>query len=232
MSVRRSSVRAAQASLLTLIFSAAAVTPSGAIAQRMTPTQVAKFALVCASRNKGPKMTTYLNIRCAANHSTNISVIAGVVGSPTEYPAYSSIGFFLDRTTAKITCFAYPVKVGAEPVNITSDCPLWLVPREYKKTNYPSAYAIATMSSTDAGSTPPTLEQVQDVAADAVGSPLVTQGSGTIFRSSITSELTLRISYPSGVGRHWCLWFYQQSDSGDPPETGALISPPGMYGTC
>ena len=232
MNVRRRSVRVALASLLTLLIPIAAVSTSGAVARRMTPLQVAEFALKCASRNKSAKITTYFNIRCAAIHSTNVSVIGGVVGGPTEYPAYSSIGFLLDKDTGMITCFAYPGRVGANPVNITSDCPLWIVPWEYANTNYPSVYAITSSIPPNANSAPPTLAQVQGQAAQAVGQPTVTQGSGTIFRQSITPELTLRISYSSGIGRHWCIWHYQQSGTGDPPETGTLISPPGMYGTC
>ena len=101
-----------------------------------------------------------------------------------------------------------------------------------RQTNYPSVYAIASSSSAEPGSPLPNLAQLQVAATDAVGNPTVTSAKGTIFRETITPELTLRISYSSGIDRLWCLWFYQQTNAGGQLETESLISPPGMYGTC
>jgi hypothetical protein len=196
----------------------------------MSPLQVAKLAVKCASRNKGTKITTYFDIRCAAAQSTNISVSAGVVGGPTEFPTYSSAGFLLDKTTGAFTCFAYPNEVGASPVNITSDCPLWIMPNEYAKTNYPSAYAIASYLSVNVATPVPTLAQVQNVASTARGTPSITAGSGEIFADANAPELTVRMSYSSGIGRDWCLWFYQPTNTAG--QAAFLVSPPGMYGTC
>jgi hypothetical protein len=231
VSIHKRSALLALASLIIVTFPAVSVSTSGASPRRMTPLQVADFAVKCASRNKGPKITTYFDIRCAAAQSSNISVSAGVVGGPTEFPAYASIGFLLDKTTEKFTCFAYPKMVGASPINITTDCPLWIMPREYAKTNYASVYSIAAASLTDAASQLPTLAQVQEAATAAQGSPSVSAGSGDIFVRSISPELTLRLSYSAGVGRDWCLWFYETIVSGENQMT-FLISPPGMYGTC
>lgn len=232
MSMRRYSAFVALASALTFTLSSATVSTSAAAPRPMTPLQVAKVALLCASRNQGLKITTYFNILCAANHSTNISVSAGVVGGPSEYPAYSSIGFLFDKTTGAYTCYAYPDVVGAMPVNVTNNCPLWIMPTEYAKTNYPSAYAISTAFSDEVDSQPPDLAQLQGVATQAAGHPTVTAGSGTIFGETSAPELTVRVTYSSGIDRQWCLWFYQQTDAAGQSETTSLISPPGMYGTC
>jgi hypothetical protein len=218
--------------LVTLTLVTTSVSTSGATPRRMTPLQVADFALICASKNRGAKVTTYFDIRCAADHSSNISVRTGVVGGPTEFPAYSSIGFLLDSLTKKYTCFAYPDKVGARPVDISRDCPLWIIPKEYAKTNYPSAYAITAAFPPSTTSTPPTLAQVQSVAADAQGNPAASTESGTVFASGITPVSTFRLSYASGIGRNWCVWFYNRTDDSGQPQTASLISPPGMYGTC
>jgi hypothetical protein len=197
----------------------------------MTPLQVARYAVTCATRNIGAKTTTYFDIRCAAARSSNISLVSGVIGSATVYPTYSSIGFLLNKTTKTFTCFAYPNKVGAGPVNVTTNCPLWTVPSEYSKTNYGSVYAIASAVLTTAGSSPPTLAEAQDAATSAHGAPTVSAGSGDIFGDPTAAELTLRVSYSSGMGRDWCLWFNASSDSGQ-TQTTYLTGPPGMYGTC
>jgi hypothetical protein len=219
-------------SVVTLTLFTTAISISGAAARRMTPLQVADFALICASKNKGPKVTTYFDIRCAADHSSNISVRTGVVGGPTEFPAYSSIGFLLDSLTRTYTCYAYPDAVSARPVNITQNCPLWIIPKEYGKTNYPSAYAITSAVQPSTTSPPPTLAQLQAAAADARGKPTASTGSGTVFVGDITPLTTFRMSYASGIGRHWCVWFYNRTDASGQSQTASLISPPGMYGTC
>jgi hypothetical protein len=218
--------------LLTLALFGAPGSTSGAAPKRMTPVQVADFALKCAIHNNGAKVTTYYDIKCAAEHSSDITVSSGVVGAPTDYPAYSSIGFLYDSLTKMYTCFAYPDKVGASPVNITSNCPLWIIPSEYATTNYASAWSIATAFPTSADPSLPTLTQLQSAAASANGTPSVTTGSGRFFIHTITPESTFRMSYSSGIGLDWCLWFYQGSGTGDQPQTRSLISPPGMYGTC
>ncbi len=198
----------------------------------MSPLQVADFALVCASKNAGAKVTTYFDIRCAAAHSTNISVKTGVVGGPTEFPAYSSIGFLFDSLTNQYTCYAYPDEVGAKPLNVTQDCPLWIIPKEYAKTNYPSAFAIASSFPPSTSAPLPTLAQMQSAAATARGKPTVSGGNGAVFISGITPASTFRLLYASGIGRHWCIWFYNRPDSTGQTESASLISPPGMYGTC
>jgi hypothetical protein len=220
---------------LTLLVSAAVyvapVTASAATPRRMSPLQVANLAVTCATHDAGSnKVTTYHDIKCAANHSSNISVVTGVVGGPPEYPEYSSIGFLFNSVTRVYTCFAYPNKVGARPVNITENCPLWIIPREYAKTNYPFAYALA--STFPSGSPPPTLDQVQSAASSSQGMPSVTSGSGAVFAEGIIPTATFQMSYGSGIGRDWCLWFYQQADTDGQSETASLVSPPGMYGTC
>ena len=172
-----------------------------------------------------------LDIRCGAAQSSNITVSAGVVGGPTDYPTYASIGFLLDKTTKRYTCFAFPVKAAASPVNITTDCPLWIMPSEYTKTNYASVYSIASSSLISPTSPPPTLAQVQSAAAAARGTPSVSTGSGALFGNAVAPELTLRLSYSSGIGRNWCLWYYGTTVSGQ-AQTTFLTSPPGMYGTC
>lgn len=229
--------RCALAALALVLAVALSVATAGiAVARnvhrRMTPLQVADFALKCARENKISKITTYFDIRCAAIQSTNISVVTGIVGGPTEFPAYSTIGFLFDQITKQYTCYAYPDKVGAQPVNVTSDCPLWIIPSEFSKTNFPSAFAIASTFTLGAAAPVPTLAQVQSVAGEALGNPTVSIGSGSPYRNGINPELTLRLTYSSGIGRHWCLWFYQQSGSGGQPQAASLVSPPGMYGTC
>jgi hypothetical protein len=232
VSVPKVSVLVALTSLATLTIFTTSVTTSGAATRRMSPLQVADFALICASKNKGAKVTTYFDIRCAADHSSNISVRTGVVGGPTEFPTYSSIGFLLDSLTREYTCYAYPDKVGARPVNITRDCPLWIIPKEYAKTNYPSAYSITAAFPPSTTSPPPTLAQVQSVASDARGKPAASTKSGTVFASGITPVSTFLLSYASGIGRNWCVWFYNRTDASGQSQTESLISPPGMYGTC
>jgi hypothetical protein len=223
---------AASILLMTLSISTTSVARSGAASRRLTPLQVAQLAVKCASRNSGAKITTYFDIRCAADQSSNIKVTGGVVGGPTEYPTYGSIGFLLNKATGKYTCFAFPNFVGSIPANITNDCPLWVEPTQYTKTNYPSLYAIAMSVLTTAAPQPPTQVQVQDAATTARGEPSVSAGNGDIFSGAFTPELSLRMSYASGIGRHWCLWFYQETNTADQTETTFLISPPGMYGTC
>lgn len=230
--ISRISLVAALTSLATLALFATSVPASAGAPRRMTPLQVADFALSCASRNKGAKLTSYFDIRCAAVQSTNISVRTGVVGGPTEFPEYSSIGFLYDSLTKAYTCFAYPDKVGAKPVNITQNCPLWIIPKEYAKTNYPSAYNITAAFPSSTTTPPPTLDQMQSVAAEARGKPAVATANGAVFISGITPTTTFRMSYASGIGRNWCVWFYSRTDASGDPETASLISPPGMYGTC
>jgi hypothetical protein len=222
----------AAASLITFALYAATASPAGAALPRMTPLEVADFALTCASHNAGAKITTYFDIKCAADHSSDITLSTGVVGAATDYPAYSAIGFLFDSLTKAYTCFAYPDKVRAKPINVTANCPLWLMPSEYTKTNYPSAWSIATAFPTSTDSSLPTLAQVQGAAADARGTPTVSTGSGKFFIGTITPESTFRMTYSSGIGRDWCLWFYQGKGASDQSQTSALISPPGMYGTC
>jgi hypothetical protein len=196
----------------------------------MSPQQVANFALTCAARNSGSKVTNYHDIKCAAEHSTNITVVTGIVGGPTEFPAYSTVGFFLNSVTRQYTCFAYPDRAGARPVNITPDCPLWIISKEYAKTNYPLAFALASAFPPD--SPAPTLSQIQSVASSSRGLPTVTSGSGKVFIEGITPESTFQMSYRSGIGRDWCVWFYSRTNSAGESETASLVSPPGMYGTC
>jgi hypothetical protein len=214
-------------SLLSVALLSVFVSTAGATRVRMSPQQVAEFALRCAGKNK---VTTYFDIKCAAVHSTNVSLVTGVVGGPTEYPEYSAIGFLLNNSTGAYSCYAYPDKVGAKPVNITNDCPLWLIFKEYDKTNFPLAYAIA---SSFVNSPPPTLDQVQSVAATTSGAPSVSAGSGTVYSDAVVAPAsTFRMSYESGVGRDWCLWFFPATDASGQPVSSSLIGPPGMYGTC
>lgn len=231
MRARKRAATVVLAALIVVGVSLTSVATSGAGTRRMTPLQVAQYAVTCASRNSGAKVTTYFDVRCAAARSSNISVSGGVITSPDVYPAYSTIGFLLDKTTKRYTCFAYPAKVGAKPVNDTNDCPLWILPSEYEKTNFPSVYAIGSSVLVSADSSPPTLSQAQSAAMTARGSPTVTAGSGEIFGNPITPDLTVRLSYTAGTGRNWCLWFYESSASGQ-TQTTYLLSPPGMYGTC
>jgi hypothetical protein len=229
------SIRPGVATLaLTLLVSALTfvvpVTPSAAAARKMSPSQVAEFALTCAKHNSGNKVTTYHDIECAANHSSNISLVSGVIGGPSEYPTYSAIGFLFNGATKEYTCYAFPDRIGAAPINVTIDCPLWILSKEYAKTNFPLVYQLA--SSFPSGSPPPTLAEVQSEASSSPGTPSVTSGSGRIFSTGITPLATFQMSYRSGIGRDWCLWFYAQTGADGQLATASLEGPPGMYGTC
>jgi hypothetical protein len=222
---------------LALVVSATAfvapVATLAATARTMSAQQVANLALTCATHNPGTnKVTTYHDIKCAANHSSNIQVITGVVGGPTEFPAYSTIGFLFNKLTKVYTCYAYLDRAGARPINDTDNCPLWLISREYAKTNFPLVYGLASAFPSD--TPPPTLDQVQSAASSSQGQPSVTSGSAsaTVFTNGITPTATFQLSYGSGIGRDWCLWFYTETDTNGQSETASLEGPPGMYGTC
>jgi hypothetical protein len=199
---------------------------AGATPVAMSSLQVAKFALRCAGKGK---ITTYFDIKCAAVHSTTVSLVTGVIGGPTEYPMYSAIGFLLDRATNTYSCYAYPDKADAQPINVTNNCPLWLISKEYAKTNFPAVYALAG-SFDDAP--PPTLTQVQTAAANAPGTPSITSGSGKVYTSSSAPAATFRMAYGSGIGRNWCLWYFPATGAMGDAESWSLFGPPGMYGTC
>ncbi len=200
---------------------------AGATPRQMSTFQVAQFALRCAGKNS---VTTYFDIKCSAVHSTNVTLVSGVVGGPTEYPQYSAIGFLFNRLTNAYTCYAYPDKVGAQPINVTENCPLWLVSKEYDKTNFPSVYALATSF---ASAPPPTLGQLQSAATSAKGMPSVTAGDGVIYSSAAPKPAaTYRMKYGSGIGRNWCLWFFPSTDPAGDPGSTSLFGPPGMYGVC